>query len=112
MKLRALMMLAGVALVARADDWPQFRGVNRNAVWNETGIMQTFPKEGLATTWKTSVGNGLSSPVIAEGRVYLIGSELQKPKVTSLSPRDILRCLRLKVWDTELQRMVPLPATR
>jgi len=35
--------------------------------------------------------------------------ELQKPKITTLSPRDILRCLRLKVWDTELQRMVPLP---
>ena len=88
MKLRVLMMLAGVALVARADDWPQFRGVNRDAVWNETGIMQTFPKEGLTTTWKASVGNGLSSPVIAEGRVYLIGSELQKPKAC-----ESVRCL-------------------
>ena len=38
--------------------------------------------------------------------------ELQKPKVTTLSPRDIFRCLRLKVWDTELQRMVPLPTAR
>ncbi len=37
--------------------------------------------------------------------------ELQKPKITTLSPRDILRCLRLKVWDTELQRMVPLPTS-
>ncbi|MFN0080809.1 MAG: fatty acid desaturase family protein [Prosthecobacter sp.] len=35
--------------------------------------------------------------------------ELQKPKVTSLHPREILRCLRLKVWDVELQRMVGLP---
>jgi omega-6 fatty acid desaturase (delta-12 desaturase) len=35
--------------------------------------------------------------------------ELQNPKITTLSPREILRCLRLKVWDVEQQRMVPLP---
>ncbi|MSU65711.1 MAG: fatty acid desaturase [Opitutus sp.] len=32
--------------------------------------------------------------------------ELQAPKTTSLWPTDILRCLRLKVWDVEAQRMV------
>lgn len=35
--------------------------------------------------------------------------ELQHPKITTLHPREILRCLRLKVWDVEMQRMVPLP---
>jgi len=34
--------------------------------------------------------------------------ELQKPKVTSLNPLEVIRCLRLKVWDTEQQRMVGL----
>ena len=34
--------------------------------------------------------------------------ELQTPRVTSLHPAEILRCLRLKVWDTEAQRMVSL----
>jgi omega-6 fatty acid desaturase (delta-12 desaturase) len=32
--------------------------------------------------------------------------ELQAPKTTSLRPLEILRCLRLKVWDVETQRMV------
>ena len=32
--------------------------------------------------------------------------ELQAPKTTSLWPRDILRCLQLKVWDVAAQRMV------
>jgi omega-6 fatty acid desaturase (delta-12 desaturase) len=32
--------------------------------------------------------------------------ELRCPKTTSLSPADIFRCLRLKVWDVESQRMV------
>jgi acyl-lipid omega-6 desaturase (Delta-12 desaturase) len=34
--------------------------------------------------------------------------ELQKPKITSLHPLDIFRCLRLKVWCVETQRMVNL----
>jgi omega-6 fatty acid desaturase (delta-12 desaturase) len=35
---------------------------------------------------------------------------LQNPKTTSLHPADIWRCLRLKVWDVETQRMVALPS--
>jgi omega-6 fatty acid desaturase (delta-12 desaturase) len=31
--------------------------------------------------------------------------ELQRPKRTSLNPRDIARCLSLKVWDVGSQRM-------
>ena len=38
--------------------------------------------------------------------------ELQSPKTTSLHPLEILRCLRLKVWDTKTQRMVSLRALR
>lgn len=33
-------------------------------------------------------------------------SELQSPKTTSLSPADIRRCLGLKVWDVDAQRMI------
>ena len=51
--------------MVRADDWPQFGGPTRDGVWNETGIMQTFPAEGLKVRWRASVGGGLSSPVLA-----------------------------------------------
>ena len=34
--------------------------------------------------------------------------ELQSPRVTSLRPLEILRCLRLKLWDEDLGRMVPI----
>jgi len=34
--------------------------------------------------------------------------ELQAAKTTSLLPTDIFRCLRLKVWDVDTQRMVSL----
>jgi len=32
--------------------------------------------------------------------------ELQKAKTTTLHPFDIIRCLRLKVWDVKTQRMI------
>jgi omega-6 fatty acid desaturase (delta-12 desaturase) len=36
--------------------------------------------------------------------------ELQNPRgVTSLWPRDIIACFRLKLWDPELGRLVPFP---
>lgn len=34
--------------------------------------------------------------------------ELKSPKTTSLHFMDIFRCLRLKVWDVETQKLVPL----
>jgi outer membrane protein assembly factor BamB len=51
----------------RAGDWPQFRGPNRDAVWNELGVMQTFPPEGLRVRWRAPAGGGCSSPVVATG---------------------------------------------
>jgi len=32
--------------------------------------------------------------------------ELNNPRTTSLYPMEIIRCLRLKVWDVEAQRMI------
>ncbi len=38
--------------------------------------------------------------------IYRAIPELREAKTTSLHPRDIFRCLRLKVWCVESQRMV------
>ena len=32
--------------------------------------------------------------------------ELQNPKTTSLSPKNVFQCLRLKLWCTESSKMV------
>lgn len=39
-------------------------------------------------------------------------SELQTPGTTSLRPRDVLQCLRLKLWDEEQDRLVPFQSRR
>lgn len=73
--------------VLLAEDWPQWRGPNRDGACGETGLLETFPAEGLKVRWRVPVGWGFSSPVVAQGQVYLADSELMKPKA-----RERLQC--------------------
>jgi omega-6 fatty acid desaturase (delta-12 desaturase) len=38
--------------------------------------------------------------------------ELQHPRETSLHPTEVFRCLRLKLWDEDNERLIPLSAFR
>src|SRR6516162_9659240 len=58
--------------VARADDWPQWLGPQRDAVWRETGILEKFPEKGQLIRWRIPVAAGYSGPAVAGGRVYLM----------------------------------------
>src|SRR5262245_29627441 len=72
-----VVVLAGAV---SAEDWPQFRGPNRDNVWTERGILQTFPAGGVKVRWRVPVGPGWSSPVVVRGRVYLTDMRLAKPR--------------------------------
>ncbi len=80
-----LILLAPVGV--RAGDWPQWRGLQRDGVWDEPGLLQSFPAGGLKVRWRVPCGWGFSSPVVAAGRVFLADSELKKPKA-----KERLRC--------------------
>lgn len=77
-----------VQIGLRGEDWPQFRGAERDAVWRESGIMEKFPETGVHVRWRATVGPGWSSPVVATGRVYVMDSLLNKPKA-----QERLQCL-------------------
>jgi len=61
----------------RADDWPQWRGANRDGVWNEKRIVETFTSDTLTPRWKAPVGPGYSGPTVAAGRVYVMDRRLE-----------------------------------
>ncbi len=73
--------LAGVAIVvgsagiATAEDWPEFRGAGRRGVWLESGIVETFPAEGLKALWRTPVKRGYAGPAVVDGRVFVTDYE-------------------------------------
>jgi outer membrane protein assembly factor BamB len=72
----------------QAEDWPQWRGPNRDAVCSEPGLMQKFPPGGLTVRWRVPAGWGWSSPVVAGGRVCLADALVEKPQ-----PVERLHCL-------------------
>jgi outer membrane protein assembly factor BamB len=86
--LAATLLAAGLSVgPLRADDWPQWRGPNRDGVCRETGLLKSFPAGGLKVRWRAPAGWGFSSPVVAQGRVFLADSVVVKPQA-----RERVRC--------------------
>ena len=60
-----------------ADDWPQWRGPNRDGVWAETGILPQFAEPTLPRKWSVPISSGYSGPTVADGRVYVTDRQTQ-----------------------------------
>jgi outer membrane protein assembly factor BamB len=69
--LLAFVVLSCLGPGARADDWPQWLGPQRDGVWREKGILDKFPKGGPKVRWRAPVGGGYAGPAVAGGRVYV-----------------------------------------
>lgn len=68
-----LALLATMATVG-ASDWPQFRGPYGNGLSNATGIPGNLDE--AKTVWQTAIpGTGWSSPVSADGRIWITTAE-------------------------------------
>jgi omega-6 fatty acid desaturase (delta-12 desaturase) len=89
---------------------------NDNAGWTyDKAALESssFMKTGLIWSWFTAnIGYHHIHHLNARIPFYRLPEavsaipELKNPRTTSLHPMDIIRCLRLKVWDVESQRMV------
>ncbi len=67
----ALPLLAALTL---AEDVTCFRGPNRQGIFNETGLLKTWPPAGPEQLWKTEgIGLGWSAVIRAKGRLYVTG---------------------------------------
>jgi len=53
------------------NEWPDWRGPNRDGTWNETGVMKKFKSDQLDIKWSVPVSAGYSGPSVADGKVYL-----------------------------------------
>src|SRR4051812_5031930 len=91
-------LLAGACLAfpmvtARAADWPQFLGPNRDGTSAETGLTTSWKTGGPAVAWEYPLGAGWSGPIAVGGRVYV---------THRIRDQEILDCLEAatgrRVW--------------
>ncbi len=64
------LALAALAQPATAADWPAYRGLNRDGVSAETGLLKSWPEDGPKRLWMAELGDGYSAISISQGRVF------------------------------------------
>lgn len=102
--LAAVAFLAASLLTspAGADDWPQFRGPDRDGRSLATGLLKEWPEGGPKVEWTADgLGAGYGSLAIAGDRVWVQGVE---------GTQSVVHCLRRsdggRVWTAALGPML------
>jgi outer membrane protein assembly factor BamB len=83
--------LASFALAsgAIAQNWPQWRGPNRDAKAADFKAPATWPAE-LIKKWQVTVGDGVATPAVVDGKLYVFARQ---------DDNEILRCLNADTGD-------------
>jgi outer membrane protein assembly factor BamB len=87
-----------LACFVAAEDWPQWRGPNRDDRSAESGLLREWPAGGPPLAWKaTGLGSGFSGVSIADNRVVTAGDR---------GPENFVIALDLaggkQLWSTKL----------
>ncbi|MBL8233153.1 MAG: PQQ-like beta-propeller repeat protein [Bryobacterales bacterium] len=86
--------------LCRADDWPQWRGPNRDGISKETGLMTSWPAGGPKQVWKaTGLSEGFSGIAVVKGRIYTLGQRADEQFVMAFDAAT-----GKKVWETKAGR--------
>ena len=68
------MCVGAAAVVSVAEDWPQFRGPQRDGKSAEKGLLRSWPEGGPKLMWSAEgVGKGFTHVSVAGGLVYVTG---------------------------------------
>ena len=68
------LALAATASYALAQDWPQWRGANRDGKAASFTAPKTWPKE-LTQKWKVTVGEGVATPCLVGDKLYVFARQ-------------------------------------
>lgn len=105
--LSAALMLP--ALPLQAEDWTEFRGGGGmgHASAAVTGLPVAWDASGKGVRWKVPCGPGWSSPVVADGHLFVTTAPAKDGVEAPVADRSLrVRCLNLAdgstVWDTEV----------
>ncbi|MBO7090761.1 MAG: hypothetical protein J6W23_03175, partial [Victivallales bacterium] len=91
---RLMQLLIGLSLVwattVHGADVLRFRGENSQGIFKETGLLKSWPEEGLTPLWTyTGLGVGWSSMSKVGNRLFTTGTDAEDKS------REIVVCLDL-----------------
>ncbi len=73
--LYGLGLIAVISANLRGEDWPQWRGSQRDGISREKGLLHEWPDGGPPLLWRAQgVGIGHSSMSISEGQLFTMGA--------------------------------------
>ena len=81
-RVTAVSFCAMLVSMASGEDWPQWRGVDRDGVWNVDGLVDELPDGQIPWQWSVPIGPGYSGPTVADGRVYVSDRQTEGGKQT------------------------------
>jgi outer membrane protein assembly factor BamB len=99
------MLVANALLVllisaAPVEDWPQWRGPNRDGLSRETGLLPSWPAGGPTLVWKaTGLGAGYSTVAVDRGRIFTLGATSEIEYLIALDARA-----GKEIWRTRIGR--------
>ena len=98
--MRFLALAAALSLfptaTPAAEDWPQWRGPNRDGISRETGLLQSWPEGGPPLIFRADgLGAGYSTVAIADGRIHTLGMLSGREWVITLDAKT-----GAKLWAT------------
>jgi outer membrane protein assembly factor BamB len=91
-----LLSLPASVLNRGIDDWPQWRGRNRDGISTEKGLLKTWPQGGPPKAWQVQgAGEGYSSFAVAQGKLYTLGARQDTEYVMAFDAAS-----GKKLWET------------
>ncbi|MEZ6132306.1 MAG: PQQ-binding-like beta-propeller repeat protein [Planctomycetaceae bacterium] len=98
MRIPVACLLIIFAAVSNADDWPTWRGVQRDGVSQETGLLSEWPSAGPRKVWTSSdAGLGYSSFAVVGDRLYTLGADENEEYLIALDAMT-----GKKIWQTSI----------
>ncbi len=87
LSIRLLSILFVATTVANAQEWTQWRGPARDGSVVSKYAPATWP-ESLKQSWRVEIGEGYSSPVVADGKVFVHGRRDPEEIVAGINLTD------------------------
>lgn len=81
-------VVLGAASPAGAADWPQWRGPQSTGIARDTTFPDPWPAMAPAPLWTAATADGWSSPVVADGRVFVTDRDRGTERVAAFDANN------------------------